>query len=209
MGEVEIMSNIQHSTNELHRCFQLFNSHFFAGDLPEPAITIQTKGKRNAYGWCSKVEFWRNQDSTIKKYEINLTAEHLDRDTADIMRTLLHEMVHLYNAINKVQDCSRNGTFHNKKFKEASERFGFYYDEPSSKKYGWSNSKLKPEIIELIKSWAVDEGAFKIARSVPKNLKKKPNSFKLECPSCGIKLRASKPGIVVMCKSCEIELVEY
>jgi len=203
------VSNIQQATNELHRCFQLFNNHFFGGSLPEPAITIQTKGKRNAFGWCSTVEYWRNQDNTIRKYEINLTAEHIDRDVTDIMKTLLHEMVHLYNAIQKVKDCSRNGTFHNKKFKLAAERFGFYYDEPPSKKYGWSNPKLKPEVVKLIQSFKVDDGAFKIARSVPENAKKKSNSFKMECPKCGIKLRASKPGIIVICKSCEIELIEY
>lgn len=201
--------NIQRATEELHRCFGLFNNHFFEGKLPEPAITIQTKGKRNAYGWCSTVEFWANADDSVKKYEINLTAEHLDREVPEIMRTLLHEMIHLYNAVNGIKDCSRGGTFHNKRFKEASEKFGFYYDAPPDPKYGWSFSKLKPETVELINGWNVDESAFQLARKVPQPAKKPgSNSYKLECPSCGIKVRAGKPGIKVMCTECETVLVE-
>jgi hypothetical protein len=202
--------SIQIAEVELYRCFSLFNAHFFAGKLPEPAITIQTKGKRQAYGWCSTVEFWRSEDEMIKKYEINLTAEHLDRDPVEIMQTLLHEMIHLYNVQHKVQDCSRGGTFHNKKFKAAAERFGMYFkDEKADKKCGWSFASLTPGTIELIRTWNINEAAFQIARAVPPAVKKKTNSYKLECPVCGIKLRASKPGIVVMCKNCEVELVEY
>jgi hypothetical protein len=201
--------SIQVAESELYRCFGLFNNHFFSGKLPEPAITIQTKGKRNALGWCSTVEYWKSHDETVKKYEINLTAEDMNREPESIMQTLLHEMIHLYNVINEVKDCSRGGTFHNKRFKEAAERFGMHFDEPANKKYGWSFAILNQETIDLIKTWGINADAFKLARQVPETAKKKANSYKLECPVCGIKLRASKPGIVVMCKTCEVELVEY
>lgn len=203
--------SIQIAENELYRGFALLNNHFFGGKLPEPAITIQSKGKRQAYGWCSTAERWQSRDETIKKYEINLTAEHLDRDPLDIMETLLHELVHLYNVVNDIQDCSRGGTFHNKKFKAAGERFGLCFNETADKKYGWSFTKLKPETVDLINSWGISKEAFQIARRAEISLstKKKSNSYKLECPKCGIKLRASKPGIVVMCKTCEVELIEY
>jgi hypothetical protein len=118
-------------------------------------------------------------------------------------------MIHLYNVMVGVRDCSRGGTFHNKKFKEAAERFGMYFkNETADKKYGWSFASLTTETIELIRTWNINESAFQIARAVPPTVKKKANSYKLECPLCGIKLRASKPGIVVMCKKCEVELIE-
>lgn len=210
-----IRLSIQIAENELYRCFSLFNAHFFGGKLPEPAITIQTKGKHKAYGWCSTFERWKSKDESVKKYEINITAEHLDREPLDIMETLLHELVHLYNVVNGVQDCSRGGTFHNKKFKEAGEKFGLCFDETADKKYGWSFTRLSPETAELITAWGINKEAFRIARQVDNPLtstssakKKKSNSYKLECPVCGIKLRASKPGIVVLCKACEVELIE-
>ena len=197
------------ATGELHRCFKHLNHHFFGGQLPEPTITIQTKGKRNAFGWCSAVEIWKNQDESVKKYEINITAEDLDRGVVEVMQTLLHEMIHLHNVINGVKDSSRNGTFHNKKFKNAAERFGMIYkNEEADKRYGWAFPVLAPATIELIETLNINEKAFELARRVPKTTKKS-NSYKLQCPICGIKLRATKPGIVVICKTCEVELIEY
>ncbi|WP_232252125.1 hypothetical protein [Bacillus licheniformis] len=45
---------------------------------------------------------------------MNIAAEYLDIEFMETMDTMLHEMVHLYNAIRDIQDCSRNGTYHNK-----------------------------------------------------------------------------------------------
>jgi hypothetical protein len=200
--------NIQIVTTELHRCFTLFNEKVFNNELPEPAITIQTKGKRNVYGWCSAVEYWKSQDGEIKKFEINIAAEYLDRSSLEIMQTMLHEMVHLYDVIKGIKDCSRSGTFHNKRFKASAEQFGLCFNEPPSKKYGWGLPVLKPNMVELINTFNIDESIFIIARSVPVAIAKQLVSYKLECPSCGIKLRANKSGITVVCKECDIELVE-
>lgn len=42
---------IEDVTTELHKAFSIFNKTFFEGDLPTPAITIQTNGnKRNSMG---------------------------------------------------------------------------------------------------------------------------------------------------------------
>ena len=30
-------------------------------------------------------------------------------------------MVHYYNYVNEIQDCSRNGTYHNRRFRDAAE----------------------------------------------------------------------------------------
>ena len=54
-------------------------------------------------------------------YEINLCAKHLARPFGHVAETLSHEMVHLYNLQVGVQDTSRSGTYHNKKYKEAAE----------------------------------------------------------------------------------------
>ncbi|MBT2724519.1 SprT-like domain-containing protein [Bacillus sp. ISL-46] len=102
--------NIQKAIDELHIAFQKLNEEFFKGELPEPAITIQSGGKRKSMGWCSTNEVWRDKEGKNKRYELNIGAEYLDIEFMETMDTMLHEMVHLYNAINGVQDCSRNGT---------------------------------------------------------------------------------------------------
>lgn len=206
------MTNVDKTLTELYKCFHRFNDYFFSSKLPEPAITIQTKGKRNALGWCSTDnDRWKSEDEKIKRYEINISAEHINRPIVETMDTLLHEMVHLYNMENGVQDCSRGGSYHNKRFKEASERFGFYYDmEKPDKKHGWSFSKLKPETVKLIESWPIDKESFSLARKVftKEGGKKKSNSFKLECPSCETKVRASKEGVKIKCAECDVLMQE-
>ncbi len=200
---------IQEATNELYRCFQLLNESYFEGQLPLPAITIQSKGRRDAFGWCSSVEIWRDRQDTDKRYEINIAAEHLDRDPIKTVETLLHEMVHLYCATKGIKDCSRGGRYHNAKFRDAAEQHGMTYEDPEiSPKYGWAFPTLRPSTKTRIETWSIDPKAFLLARHVPETAKKRANNYKLECPSCGIKLRATKPGIVVICKDCGVELVE-
>lgn len=203
-------NNIQTSINELHRSFTLLNDNFYDGQLEEPAILIMAKGKRSAYGWCTTKEVWGDKAGKIKKYEIVITAEHLDRDYIEILRTLHHEMIHLYNATNGIQDCSRGGTYHNTKFKEESERRGFFYDAPVDKKYGWTFSKLTDETIDIIRGWGIDSTAFQIARmdlTEDGSSKKKTNSYKWICPCCELTVRSTKPEINIKCGDCEEQLI--
>ena len=206
------MGDLRTATEELYRCFYLFNEHLFKNELPEPIILIQSRGRKNknVLGWISKDKIWENLDDDKKRHEITIVAENLDRDYIDIMRTLLHEMVHLYNIVNDIKDVTKAGK-HNNKFKEASEKFGFYYDEPADPKLGWSFSKLTLETVELIKSWNINEEAFKICR-VEKEKEKKPTkkktTYKLECPSCGIKIKSDDEGVQVICKECEVTFIE-
>lgn len=215
------MASIQMATDELHKAYRLLNQEFFGGNLPEVALTIQTQGKRLAYGWFTPAEIWTDKDQQIKLHEINISAEALDRDYMEIMRTLLHEMVHLYCHINEIQDTSRNGTFHNKRFKMASEMHGFEYDGVADKKYGWSFSKLTAKSVEKISSLGISPDSFVIARrsggaggeGSEDGEEKKSNSFKWVCPSCEAKVRSTKEKVSLVCGECsdfdENEIVRF
>jgi hypothetical protein len=211
------LPNIKTATDELHRCFRAFNERYFGGVLAEPAITIQAAGKRQAYGWCSLVPFWHRpgaegdgSEPDGHRYEINLSAEHMAREHYDILRTLLHEMVHLHNVHIGVQDVSRGGTYHNLRFKAACERDNmFYYDfDKPDKKIGWSAAKLTDETRAFIDTIGVSVSSFGLFRKVPEKAKKASNSYKLECPNCGAKVRASKPGLLIRCKPCDVDMEE-
>lgn len=213
--EVFQMSNIQIATNELHNAFKRLNETFFNGELPEPAITIQTSGKRKAMGWCTTKEVWGDREGKIKLYEINIAAEFLDLDFFETMDTLLHEMVHLYNLTRKVkvQDCSRGGTYHNRRFKSEAENRGFYFEADSpDKKYGWYNPKLTDETKEKIKTLGINQKAFTIARrglelhegaENGNEEEPKPKSFKWLCPSCKLIVRSTKDNINIKCGDCD------
>lgn len=68
--------------------------------------------------------------------EIMLSGESLQRGAVDVFGTLLHEAAHAYADAQGIKDTSRQGRFHNAKFKEIGERFGLVLTR--SEVIGWS-----------------------------------------------------------------------
>ena len=88
----------------LNKIYDLLNSRFFESEHSRPTITIQSTQK--AYG-----HFSLRDDTWISKngcsHEINIGAGTLARPIESVCATLLHEMVHYYNYIHGIKDCSR------------------------------------------------------------------------------------------------------
>ena len=191
--------------SELHRAFKLFNDELFKGQLPEPAILIQSRGnKKLTLGWCTVGKVWKNEFTQEERYEINLVAEALNRGTLPVMATLLHEMVHLHNLVNEIKDTSRGNTYHNMKFKKTAEEHGLIIEHAD--KIGWSVTTLQGETIDLINSANFDEAVFSLGRrdfsaGDKEKKKKKSSSRKYVCPECGTTIRASK-DVFVLCGLC-------
>ncbi len=194
--------NLQPVLQELHKAFNHMNEVFFEGRLPEVVIAIRSQGKRTGVnGWFTPAKVW--SDGKEDRHEIVITAETLNREFMDIMRTLQHEMVHLYCHENDIKDTSRGGTYHNKAFKQACLDHGFEYKEDAySTKIGWSHATLTESSQAIIKSWNLREGCFGLARKsfgTGQREKKKTNIIKWVCPSCGDIIRSSKPDIKAYC----------
>ena len=117
---------------ELETLFSKFNARFFENKLESPVITVSPDHTRGAYGWCTSWKAWQNGAKEGGFYEINLCAEYLNRPYEETCGTLLHEMVHLQNLQDGVQDTSRSGTYHNKKFKETAEAHGLIVEKAKS-----------------------------------------------------------------------------
>jgi DNA-directed RNA polymerase subunit RPC12/RpoP len=196
--------NIQRATDELHVMFAKLNKAKYNGTLPEPAITIQAQGKRAAYGWCSTGERWTDKTGENKRHEINICAEHLARTVPEICGTMLHEMVHLDNTLKGIQDCSRGGTWHNKKFKKTAEAVGFEVEHSS--KYGDAHTKPLPELLKLFESLGIDPEAFSLYRQGEGSAKKKQaKRLTYVCPECAAKVTASKP-VNLLCDDCNVKM---
>ena len=108
------------AAGQLEKMFRELNKHYFAGNLPEPIISL--KKTPSAYGHitCSKV--W--QAGGENKYEINISSATLDRPIEETASTLLHEMVHEHCMETGIKDTSNNGVYHNRRFKEQAEAPG-------------------------------------------------------------------------------------
>ena len=53
------MLSISEIVAKTEKMFDLFNAHFYAGELARPAITVSPDGGRGAYGWCTVYEIWQ------------------------------------------------------------------------------------------------------------------------------------------------------
>lgn len=204
-------ANTEMAIIELHKGFHMFNKEFFNSELPEPAILIQSKGnKKNVLGWCSVDKIWENTKEGDKRWEINIVSESLNRGVEGIMCTLLHEMVHLHNLVKNIQDTSRNGTYHNKKYKEVAEAHGLIIEH--HKKIGWSLSKLNERSVEIINRYQVNPDAFNLSKVDPyacdqegeegDKPKKTTSIRKWVCPCCGTIVRSTKE-VRIICADCK------
>ena len=100
--------------------FKVLNEVYFENMLPPVVITIMSSPK--TYGHFTTGKVWKAEEEHYN--EINISAEHLDRNIENTMATLMHEMVHFYCQLNGIADTSQDGRYHNKFFKREAEARG-------------------------------------------------------------------------------------
>lgn len=168
---IEQEIQLGNTINELHRIFDLINEKSFANKLEKPLIVVQSN-KRRTLGTFSVNRLWEhkkaNQDKG--KFEITLSAEHLNRPIEEICGTLIHEMVHLHCELSDIKDTSNNHVYHNKNFKKEAESHGLIIEKAPT--IGWSVTTLQGPTKELLKTFKIDESLFEYYRNSPKPLVK-------------------------------------
>lgn len=179
-----------------------FNIQLFDSCLEKPVIAVAPSGTGRVYGWCTLWKAWEDgiEDS---HYEINVCPEHLSRPFEEICGTLLHEMVHLFNLQRGVKDCSRNGYYHNKQFKETAETHGLIVKK--TRNYGFAQTALSLETLKFIKTISSKE--FTLARPKLQTQRASSNSIKYVCPACGFIARTTRRGELI-CGACQVTLRE-
>lgn len=200
----------------LEKLFRTLNERYFDNTIEEPIITIQSTPR--AYGHITVAKAWRKGNGDLR-HELNIAAGTLDRPIEEIVATLLHEMVHLINLQNGVKDCSRGGTYHNRKFKAAAEACDLRIDYDP--RIGWSVTSPTEALIDFIISegWADirmsrEDGC--IARTPGRGspdrtpttptTPKKSSTRKYICPDCKMSVRATRE-INIICGDCGLKMV--
>ena len=196
--------------------FDLLNEEFFESELSRPTITIQSTPK--AYG-----HFTLSSDTWISKlggtHEINIGAGTLSRPIENVCATLLHEMVHYFNYENGIQDTSRGGTYHNKRFKTEAEARGLIVAH--SEKYGWSHTSPSDELLDFVLINGLTDilinrnefSGFQITGTGTHSgtfvaPPRKPSSTrKYICPCCGMSVRATRT-VRIACMDCSEQMIE-
>lgn len=221
-------NSIKNVIDNLESLFSKFNRRYFNNELLTPVITVSPDTTSGAYGWCTSWKAWQSKSEKSEKkstvniadithenlnekkdepgfYEINICAEYLSRPFIDICETMLHEMIHLLNLQNNVQDTSRSGKYHNKKYKEVAEQHGLICEK--TEKYGFADTKLTDSTKYWIEQSCQDENCFNLYRSkmAKLNIPKKQSTRKYVCPCCGTIVRATKE-VRIICADCDVEL---
>lgn len=199
----------------LEKIFRAVNAKYFGGQLEEPIITIQSTPK--AYGHVTVAKAWQRGDTT--RHELNIGAGTLNRDIVYVVCTLVHECVHLWDLQNGIQDCSRGGAYHNKRFKEAAEardlkisydpRIGWSITEPTDAlcefilEQGWENIQMnRMEYSYTPRGRGAGDAAGKPTGTSNPN----SHSIKYVCPCCRNSVRATKV-VHIKCADCDMLMV--
>ena len=202
----------------LNKVFDLLNEEFFENTLSRPTITIQSTPK--AYG-----HFTLNDDTWVSTigstHEINIGAGTLARPIEDICATMLHEMIHLFNYTQGIQDCSRGNTYHNKRFKQAAEERGLIVSH--SEKYGWSHTKPSDALLDFVLLNGLTDilisrnenygffvgktGTHNGTDATPPAPPRTSSTRKYICPCCGMSVRATSI-VRIACIDCDEQVVE-
>ncbi|MCD7769538.1 MAG: SprT-like domain-containing protein [Oscillospiraceae bacterium] len=201
-------TKMSRAVSQLEHIYNTLNTDFYKGELPTPIITVQSKP--GTYGHCTRGKVWRRKDEAA--YELNIAAEVLDKPIEETLDTILHEMVHLFCRENEIQETSRGGTYHNKRFKFIAETHGLHC-VPCGQ-YGW-NTTPTDELIEyaLSKGWSEislgrDGITFMQTPGTPSQGGRRPSSTrKLACPICGQSVRATR-AVNILCGDCLVRMTE-
>ena len=206
---VDSALSIVNLVSAFEKSFDVCNDKYFAGLVARPVITIAQGAKVRAYGWVSVAPVWHEIAGEKKAHELNISSEFLSRPFAEVVTTLMHEIVHLENLRNGVQDVARSGSRHNKKFADCADAHGMTgYKDDDFSKVGFKAKLTEETAADLILSLAFLKDAITLSRDVnPDKIKgKKSNVLKYACPCCGSSVRATKE-IAILCIECDEAMI--
>lgn len=134
-------------------------------DLPKIVLVVGAEGRigrDRAHGvfearaWAAKPA--KGKPAVARIHEIMMAGESFARGPEATLGTLLHECAHALAVARGIQDTSRNGRYHNKRFKALAEEIGIEVENVPP--MGWSITtlpkatarKYAPELSELRKA---------------------------------------------------------
>lgn len=205
-------------TGYLEKIFRAVNSYYFGNQLEEPVICITSTVR--AYGHVTVGKAWSVGKAAEQRRELNISSAYLaTRPIENVVCTMVHECVHLWNLQNGVKDCCRGGTYHNKKFRDLAEAVDLKVT--FNERYGWSQTEPTDALIDFILEQGWNEipmnrndgisirgtgGAGANSGSIPKPPKKPSSTRKYLCPCCGKSVRATRE-LRILCMDCDEQMI--
>ena len=198
MKKTSTLSNV---TTRLELIAKTVNQELFHNEIHDKIIfNVQSKGRKKCYGWLTKEKVWKVNGKKKEEFrEINICSEHLD-EPKQVVSTLIHEMVHAYNAERNIEDTATNGR-HNKKFGNKAEQIGFKVEH--SKRHGYAHTSIIPKsnLDKFVLNLNLKKGDFELARIQGATKKAKTKLKKWSC-DCGMNVYCSRE-LDAKCNECD------
>lgn len=186
------------------KAYDFFNKELFAASLPPVLVTLQRHAK--AYGFFSPERFIGRGDKAAA-HELALNPDHFGRTDEQILSTLVHEMVHVWQ---QTHGTAPRKSYHDKQWAAKMKEVGLYPShtaEPGGKETG-----------QKVSHYIIERGAFALsvaklkatgfalrwqsrAADDKERQKKAASKTKYTCPGCELNAWA-KPGAVLICGEC-------
>lgn len=182
-------------------------------DVPHVVVTMGSGSGQGAglvLGHFAPLRWVAGEESV---HELFVGGEGLQRGGRAVMGTLLHEAAHGAAQARGVQDTSRQGRYHNKRFKQIAESFGLVIEQAPG--IGWSTTTVPDATAEryarVIARIDAALGLYRRAegRAAGTGRTNNNNGVSAMC-GCGRKLRMSQSAYEtgpILCGSCGTEFI--
>ncbi len=127
------------TTEHLRLWFTAFNTEYFGGELPEPALKVSNSRTMLGQFTCRRQRKWPFGRNRLTDFTIKVSA-YYDTGEREYRNTLLHEMIHYHIAYRGIRDTAPHG----KVFRTVMERL--------NREHGWNIS-----ISTSARKWTVAE----------------------------------------------------
>lgn len=182
-------TKMSRATAQLEQMFKKLNEDLFEGALPTPMLYFRDRAQNRT----SCKEKWDVKG--FGSYEIALSSDKIALPVEELAGELVHEMVHLYCFVNGLKDTSRNGCYHNNRYREVAENYGLicvqdekrgWITSPSDELVGYVCDQGWSEIQITHSEEAVNDAAVRRAQAKTKVF------YMYGCPDCGPRMQASR-----------------
>jgi hypothetical protein len=188
----------------LERTWQTIRSRHL--DVPEAVLVVASgaEGKRLNLGHFAP---HRWQVAGSDRHEVLIGGEGLHRGPVDVLGTLLHEAAHGLAQARGVQDTSRQGRYHNRRYATLAGELGL--EVASVQPIGWSATTV-PEYTAAAYAGQLEDlaAALVLWRRQEHRLGTGPRSRNLLAATCGCgrRIRVAKTTLAeapILCGACE------
>jgi SprT-like family len=186
--------------------YDYFNAALFDNALPHVLVTLQRRPRMRGYFWAER---FRGRARPTKAHELALNPDHFGRTDEEILSTLVHEMVHVWQ-----QECGYpgRGRYHNREWAAKMLDLGLHPTDTGKKGGKMTGQRVSHYIVERGRFAQVTARLLKTGftlnwqsnfppRQTRERRAKAASKTKYSCPGCGLNAWA-KPDATLFCGEC-------